>query len=223
MRGPSRAEDALQVANLLQQVTAAGERALDEVIDAQTPANTVKQLRVRAESRTNAAWERLGPGRGGAEHAERELPQAAADACCGRSGPNCCGYATPASWTHEVLQVVMQMVDLEESMIDRLDDAAGRDPRRGTEARARVVECTHLHKAPRIARPDTPGVCQSCVEAGVTWVHLRMCLTCGHIACCDSSPLRHATAHFVDTEHPVMRSVEPGEAWRWCYVDEILG
>ena len=50
-----------------------------------------------------------------------------------------------------------------------------------------------------------------------------MCLTCGHVACCDSSPLRHATAHYRETGHPVMRSVEPGEAWRWCYVDDLLG
>jgi uncharacterized UBP type Zn finger protein len=52
-------------------------------------------------------------------------------------------------------------------------------------------------------------------------VHLRMCMICGHVACCDSSPNRHATAHFHGTKHPIMRSVEPGEDWGWCYVDEI--
>jgi len=57
----------------------------------------------------------------------------------------------------------------------------------------------------------------------LTWVHLRMCLSCGHIACCDSSQGKHADRHYASTGHPVMRSVEPGEAWRWCYVDSQLG
>jgi uncharacterized UBP type Zn finger protein len=60
-----------------------------------------------------------------------------------------------------------------------------------------------------------------CFESGHRdWVHLRQCLTCGNVACCDSSPRRHASGHHRETGHPVMRSIEPGEAWRWCYVDE---
>ncbi|MHC8503182.1 UBP-type zinc finger domain-containing protein [Pseudonocardia artemisiae] len=54
------------------------------------------------------------------------------------------------------------------------------------------------------------------------WAHLRLCLTCGHVACCDSSPYRHATGHFRSTQHPVIRSYEPGPSWRWCYVDEQI-
>ena len=54
-------------------------------------------------------------------------------------------------------------------------------------------------------------------------MHLRLCLTCGHVGCCDSSPGRHTTAHYKETNHPVMRSFEPGETWRWCYVDEVVG
>lgn len=66
--------------------------------------------------------------------------------------------------------------------------------------------------------------CQDCLAIGEThWAHLRKCLTCGHIGCCDSSPRRHATGHFHDTRHPVMRSAEPGEAWRWCFVHEVTG
>ena len=60
-------------------------------------------------------------------------------------------------------------------------------------------------------------------EGFTQWVHLRQCLECGHVACCDSSPRQHATAHFQDTGHPVMRSAEPGEDWRWCFVDNRLG
>ncbi|MGN8225188.1 UBP-type zinc finger domain-containing protein [Gracilimonas sp. BCB1] len=63
-------------------------------------------------------------------------------------------------------------------------------------------------------------VCQHCVEQGSSWVHLRMCMTCGYVGCCDSSPNKHARAHFETSEHPIIRSIEPGEEWRWCYIDE---
>ncbi len=86
--------------------------------------------------------------------------------------------------------------------------------------------CEHLADATEAAEPEplTPGKCQECDELGEsTWAHLRMCLSCGHVGCCDSSPHQHANRHYHDTDHPVMRSVEPGENWRWCYVDIRLG
>jgi len=67
--------------------------------------------------------------------------------------------------------------------------------------------------------PHTPG-CEECLKTGQRWVHLRLCLTCGHIGCCDSSPGHHATKHFHHAGHPVMVSYEPGERWGWCYIDE---
>ena len=67
--------------------------------------------------------------------------------------------------------------------------------------------------------PRTKG-CEECLSTGERWVHLRLCLTCGHVGCCDSSPGRHATQHFHHTKHPVMASFELGERWAWCYVDE---
>ena len=71
--------------------------------------------------------------------------------------------------------------------------------------------------------PDSTAGCHDCASIGENpWAHLRMCLTCGHVACCDSSPHRHATRHHADTGHPVMRSFEPGENWRWCYEDERI-
>jgi uncharacterized UBP type Zn finger protein len=71
--------------------------------------------------------------------------------------------------------------------------------------------------------PGATNSCQDCDARGENvWAHLRMCLSCGHVACCDSSPYRHATAHHHDTEHPVMRSFEPREAWRWCYLDQRI-
>ena len=68
--------------------------------------------------------------------------------------------------------------------------------------------------------PRTAG-CEECLKTGMQWVHLRLCLSCGHVGCCDSSPGRHATKHFHHTEHPVMASLEPGERWAWCYVDQM--
>jgi hypothetical protein len=68
--------------------------------------------------------------------------------------------------------------------------------------------------------PRTPEGCEACLQAGSAWVHLRLCLTCGFVGCCDSSPNRHARRHAHFAGHPIVRSFEPGEDWRWCYVDE---
>lgn len=84
-----------------------------------------------------------------------------------------------------------------------------------------MASCTHLDSV-RDVQPDSTQGCPDCLAEGSRWVHLRECLQCGHVGCCDSSPKRHATAHFDATSHPVMRSFEPGEAWRWCYVDQAL-
>jgi uncharacterized UBP type Zn finger protein len=80
--------------------------------------------------------------------------------------------------------------------------------------------CAHL-KPLRPVVPSADG-CEDCLRLGTRWVHLRLCMTCGHVGCCDDSPMKHATAHFNATAHPVIRSFEPGEAWGWCYVDEIF-
>jgi uncharacterized UBP type Zn finger protein len=84
--------------------------------------------------------------------------------------------------------------------------------------------CDHL-AATRIREVARPAHgCEECLKIGGRWVHLRACLTCGHVGCCDSSPNKHATGHFHATRHPVMASAEPGETWAWCYVDErVLG
>jgi uncharacterized UBP type Zn finger protein len=71
-----------------------------------------------------------------------------------------------------------------------------------------------------IELPQLEG-CEECLEIGGSWVHLRMCLTCGKVGCCDSSPNRHASAHFKEDGHPLVRSAEPGEDWVWCYVDQL--
>jgi uncharacterized UBP type Zn finger protein len=82
-----------------------------------------------------------------------------------------------------------------------------------------ATECTHIDQI-RDVTPSGTG-CKECLEIGGRWVHLRLCLSCGHVGCCDSSPNRHATKHFRASHHPIVRSFEPGEDWAWCYVDEV--
>jgi uncharacterized UBP type Zn finger protein len=81
-------------------------------------------------------------------------------------------------------------------------------------------DCKHFHEV-KTREGNTDG-CEECLRTGDTWVHLRVCLECGHVGCCDQSKNRHATRHFHETGHPVIRSDEPGERWGWCYVDRVV-
>lgn len=81
--------------------------------------------------------------------------------------------------------------------------------------------CEHLQSALDHS-PNTPDGCEECLATGDAWVHLRLCLECGHVGCCDSSVNKHATAHFHTEGHPVVRSFQPDETWAWCFVDEVL-
>lgn len=85
--------------------------------------------------------------------------------------------------------------------------------------------CEHLKNLTEASfpRPRTPGVCEECLKEGTEWVALRECMTCGHVGCCDSSPGQHATKHFHETQHPVMRSITRDDRWTWCYVHEVEG
>jgi hypothetical protein len=89
------------------------------------------------------------------------------------------------------------------------------------ERMAMVEQCTHLDTVQPVT-PSSEG-CEDCLSAGGRWVHLRLCMRCGHVGCCDSSPNRHATAHArTHPDHPLIRSFEPGENWWWCYPDELF-
>ena len=83
-----------------------------------------------------------------------------------------------------------------------------------------MVACAHLSQI----RPVTASAdgCEDCLRTGDSWFHLRLCVSCGHVGCCDSSKNKHATAHFRRTHHPIMKSFEPGEVWGWCYGDEVV-
>jgi uncharacterized UBP type Zn finger protein len=83
------------------------------------------------------------------------------------------------------------------------------------------MKCTHLDQIHSV-QPTTPQGCEECLKAGTRWVHLRLCLSCGHVGCCDSSPGKHATKHFRSSGHPIVKSFEPGEDWAWCYADEVM-
>lgn len=93
-----------------------------------------------------------------------------------------------------------------------------RKPERATRAMSTATPCSHEGEIKDVS-PRTTG-CEECLKSGDSWVQLRMCLSCGHVGCCDDSRNKHATAHFRATQHPVMQSAQPGESWRWCYVDE---
>jgi uncharacterized UBP type Zn finger protein len=82
-----------------------------------------------------------------------------------------------------------------------------------------MTACTHLSEATDVT-PSGNG-CVECLASGARWVHLRLCMTCGHVGCCDSSPNKHATAHYRDAGHPLVESYEPGEDWWWCYADNV--
>ena len=81
-------------------------------------------------------------------------------------------------------------------------------------------QCSHLDQISLTS--TTAHACEECVKLGDRWVHLRLCLECGHVGCCDSSKNKHATKHFHATKHPLIRSIEPGEAWVWCYADQLV-
>jgi len=85
-----------------------------------------------------------------------------------------------------------------------------------------MKKCTHADQIKVVAPSEGVEGCEDCLKTGDWWVHLRICLTCGHIGCCDQSPNRHARQHFGESDHPIIQSVEPGEKWAYCFVDELI-
>lgn len=82
-------------------------------------------------------------------------------------------------------------------------------------------KCSHFDQIKKV-KPKTPEGCEECLKSGDSWVHLRVCLTCGHVGCCNSSKNKHAAKHFITTGHPIMQSIEPGEDWKWCFLDDRI-
>ena len=220
--GPDPAEDALQAASLVNTAAQAGLQRLDRVKTPEDPQDIIAELNDRSARRSNALWERLGR-----PQQELETPQATyrrlrlemLDA----ERTSILDARDRGGYDDEVLRSALSALDIEESILDRIDDAESRLDDELSAPPRPTGDCSHLKAAPRVAVARTPGACEECLRDGTRWVHLRLCLACGHVGCCDSSVGRHATGHFKEATHPVMRSIEPGEAWRWCYVDQQLG
>ena len=84
-----------------------------------------------------------------------------------------------------------------------------------------MPNCSHIAAVTVTELPAESAGCEDCLRDGGAWVHLRICLSCGHVGCCDSSPKRHASAHHLSSGHPLIRSIEPGETWNWCFEDQV--
>jgi monovalent cation/hydrogen antiporter len=217
---PDPAADVLQAAEVKQRAASAGLARLDELATPDDPPEVLARLRSRGFERANVAWERLGgPDEAPSQaYARLRLEMLAAER---RAVLDIRARGTVPD---EVLTHVMNSLDVEESIIETTtsQDSSQRErelrtPRRPTEA------CKHLSRPLALPTPKTPEGCEECLAEGTQWVHLRLCMDCGHVGCCDSSPQRHATRHFEALAHPVIKSFEIGEAWMWCYVDELLG
>jgi len=214
---PDPMDDALARATLLQQASKAGMKVLKE-LEYDDQAGICDLIKQRIEQRNFAAWERLGTV------TDRETPSegyarirsAMIEAERGRV----LEIRNAGTVASSVVSEVLAMLDVEESMLD----VASRDREEMRTLTTRVRRtggvCDDLLAQPAVEITGDP-VCTRCLEEGVRWVALRRCLECGNVACCDSSPLRHATAHFHESAHRVMQSAEPGEDWRWCYLHHL--
>ena len=214
---PDPAADALARANLLHQAGLAGLAELDK-LEEDDPHSVSDQIRERVLRRDNAAWERFG----GSDETPSDTYARRRKLMIDAERARVLEVRSTGTVAHEVVDEVLTMLDVEESMLDYSADERER-VRAGGNAMVLEGGCEHLQQVRPPVDADTPGECGDCRRIGTTWVHLRMCVICGHIACCDSSPERHASAHHASSGHEVMRSAEAGEDWRWCFVDQMTG
>jgi CPA1 family monovalent cation:H+ antiporter len=219
LRPPDPHEDNLEEAKVHQAASDAGLAYLEEQDVGPISEDVRQRLRQRATDRVHAVWERLG----GAETPSAQYSRARA-AMLAVERTEVLRLRDEASIDQSVLQRVLDALDVEESMLDR---ASEDETTANRETALRPVTgrggCEHLKQNCVTPTPITPDGCEECLRDGYEWVHLRLCMECGHVGCCNSSPEKHADRHYNETGHPVMQSFEPGEAWRWCYVDSLTG
>lgn len=221
LSGPDPRSDALQAATVLQTASNAALAELDAMAGPDADPAVVKRVRTRVKAVPEGLWERLGSGEGttpAEEYRALRLQTITAE----RS--EVLRIRATGTVDHEVIDEVLASLDIEESMLTLVAQRADELDEAGPVEVPRVDggPCQDLEVAPSDVRSRSAG-CEDCAREGTRPVHLRVCLTCGTVGCCDSSVGRHATKHFQRTGHPVMRSHEPGETWRWCYVHERLG
>ena len=224
--GPDPATDALARATLLQQAGQAGLAELDRLEEGD-PHGVAAIIRQRLDQRNFAAWERLGTSAGTEPPSERYARLRLAMISAERR--RVLQVRSTGTVDAHVVSEVLALLDIEESMLDASLAEAG-EPVGPTGPRAfelrRGTQCGDLAArpaGPAAGRDEDRPACARCLAEGTVWVSLRRCLDCGNVACCDSSPARHATAHFHDTHHPVIQSAEPGETWRWCFRHHLTG
>ncbi|HEY3527610.1 MAG TPA: Na+/H+ antiporter [Nocardioides sp.] len=210
---PDPLEDALARATVLQQASKAGFKKLKE-LEYDDRHGVFALLKQRIEQRNFAAWERLGTVAD--QEAPSELYTRVRLEMLAAERERVLAIRKSGTVASEVVSDVLGMLDVEESMLDISRDE--REEIRFTAAQRRTGDtCVDLDAYPAVHTLDDPE-CLDCLREGTVWVALRQCLECGHIGCCDSSPRRHATAHFHEYQHPVIESAEPGEDWRWCFL-----
>ena len=223
IRGPDEREDALAEATVLMRAVEAGRAELDRITTPDDDEELIRILRARGETRLNRVWERLGRTDGDDETPGEQYRRLRM-AMLGAEREAVVEIRDHGNTDSEVLSEIMDDLDVEESMIDRrAARAESSDGKTLITPAATAGACADLDAAPTDVTPNSDEGCVDCLREGTRWVHLRLCLTCGNVGCCDSSIRRHATKHFHNTLHPVIRSHEPGEAWLWCFVHEVLG
>jgi len=222
VRGPDPREDALQEATVLGATTGAGLRLIESDPSADEP--TVSAIRDQATARVNRSWERLGTLGPGDDETPSEARARVRTEMIREERAELLRIRDSGGVDHEVLTAVLGQLDAEESALIWGATRAGAVRHSPLRPPDRIAgACEHLVAAETPKAPTSAEGCPSCLAEGLTWVHLRACAECGQVGCCDSSIGKHSEAHFQETGHPVMRSIEPGEAWRWCYVDELVG
>jgi CPA1 family monovalent cation:H+ antiporter len=219
--GPDPAQDALTQAQVQLRAAKAGLAKLQDEAKPEDPPDVLESLHSWGKRVANAAWERLGS-------TARETPSEAFRRLrvemLGAERDVVVEVRDSGAVPHEIVERVLERLDQEEAMLAGFSEGAV-ERREETLDMAHTEPCEHLENAPDAVAPQSePDACPDCLAMNErSWVHLRMCLSCGHVGCCDSSPNRHATAHYHASDHPVIRSIELGESWRWCYPDAVLG
>lgn len=221
LHGPDPRSDALQAATVLQSASNAALADLDAITTPDDDQEVIQRVRDRIAARPEALWERLGSGEAETPSEEyRRLRLHTIDA----ERAEVLRIRSTGTVEHDVIEEVLGSLDIEESMLTIATARSDRLPQAGPVETPHVDEgpCDDLRSAGDTVAPRS-SVCEDCLRAGTRTVHLRLCLSCGNVGCCDSSTARHATRHYRETGHPVIRSFEPDEAWRWCYQHERLG
>lgn len=214
---PDPLDDALARATILQQASKAGFEELER-LEYDDPHGVGELIQQRIDQRNFAAWERLGTTAD--QESPSDLYSRIRRAMIDAERRRVLEIRRSGTVASEVISDVLAMLDVEESMLEIA--AQERDELKYVNAVRRPggSVCADLERYD-VVETSTAGECRECIEEGTHWVALRQCLECGHLGCCDSSPLQHATRHFHDRQHPVIQSAEPGEEWRWCYLHHL--